>query len=65
MAPFGDPVVVKLYGNRRLYRPATGGYVLLEDLMALAHDGFEVVVHDAKTGADITQFILAQSPTEH
>jgi len=65
MAPLGDPVSVKLYANRRLYRSATGGYVLLEDLAALAREGFDVVVHDAETGADITQFILAQSLTEH
>jgi len=65
MAFVGEPVTVKLYGNRRLYRPETGCYVPLEDLLALAEDGFDVIVRDAKTGADITQFILAQSLTEH
>jgi polyhydroxyalkanoate synthesis regulator protein len=65
MAAAGEPILVKLYANRRLYRPETGAYVLLDDLIFYARNGFDIVVHDAKTGADITQFILDQSRTEH
>jgi polyhydroxyalkanoate synthesis regulator protein len=65
MASASDPITVKLYANRRLYRPETGAHVLLEDLISLVRNGFDIVVHDAATGADITQFILDQSPTEH
>jgi polyhydroxyalkanoate synthesis regulator protein len=39
--------------------------VLVEDLISFVRNGFDIVVHDAVTGADITQFILDQSPTEH
>jgi polyhydroxyalkanoate synthesis repressor PhaR len=65
MTSAGEPVMIKLYANRRLYRPESGAYVLLEDLISLVRNGFDVVVHDAGTGADITRFILDQSPTEH
>jgi polyhydroxyalkanoate synthesis regulator protein len=65
MALAGEPIMVKLYANRRLYRPESGAYVSLDDLISYARNGFDIVVHDAKTGADITQFILDQSPTEH
>ena len=65
MASAGDPITVKLYANRRLYRPESGAHVLLEDLISLVRNGFDIVVHDATTGADITQFILDQSTTEH
>jgi polyhydroxyalkanoate synthesis regulator protein len=65
MAAAGEPILVKLYGNRRLYRPESGAYVSLDDLLSYTRNGFAIVVHDASTGADITQFILDQSPTEH
>jgi polyhydroxyalkanoate synthesis regulator protein len=65
MATAGEPIMVKLYANRRLYRPESGAYVLLDDLLSYVRNGFDIVVHDAKTGVDITQFILDQSPTEH
>jgi polyhydroxyalkanoate synthesis regulator protein len=65
MASASDPITVKLYANRRLYRPESGAYVLVEDLISLVRNGFDIVVRDAVTGTDITQFILDQSPTEH
>ena len=43
----------------------TSTYVTLEDLATMVKNGEEFAVYDAKTGADITQFILDQSPTEH
>ncbi len=65
MASASEPITVKLYANRRLYRPESGAYVLVEDLISLVRNGFDIVVHDATTGADIIQFILDQSTTEH
>ena len=66
----GDPITVKLYGNRRLYQPGTARYVTLSDLQARMRDGIAVVVYDAATGADITDLVLSPhrlSPrrTEH
>ena len=65
MASASEPITVKLYANQRLYRPESGAHVLVEDLISFVRNGFDIVVHDAVTGADITQFILDQSPTEH
>jgi len=65
MVPSRERVTVKLYGNRRLYRPALGRYVTLDEVIALAHDGAEITVQDAQSGADVTQSILSRSPTEH
>jgi polyhydroxyalkanoate synthesis regulator protein len=65
MVPTIDPVSVKLYGNRRLYRPATGGYLTRDELIVLLRNGADVTVRDARTGADVTRLILSQRPTEH
>jgi polyhydroxyalkanoate synthesis repressor PhaR len=54
------PVVVKKYANRRLYNTATSSYVTLDDLAKLIKDGGDFVVHDAKTGEDITRSVLTQ-----
>ncbi len=62
MAP--DTVLIKKYGNRRLYDTAASRYVNLEDIAALIRAGREVQVVDAKTGADLTRVILTQIITE-
>src|SRR3981189_2737644 len=54
------PVVVKKYANRRLYNTATSSYVTLEDLAPLMKGGWDFVVHDAKTGEDLTRSVLTQ-----
>jgi polyhydroxyalkanoate synthesis repressor PhaR len=61
-APAGDGKVVRVkkYANRRLYNTATSSYVTLEDLCAMVKQGTEFVVHDAKTGEDITRAVLTQ-----
>src|SRR5579872_3920834 len=53
-------VVVKKYANRRLYNTATSSYVTLEDLAKMIKDGGDFIVHDAKTGEDITRSVLTQ-----
>jgi polyhydroxyalkanoate synthesis regulator protein len=65
MVPASDPVTIKLYANRRLYEPRSGRYVTRDELIALAHEGTDVRVLNASTGADITRLILSHRPTEH
>ena len=57
-------VVIKKYGNRRLYDTAGSRYVNLDDLAALVRSGKEVRVVDAKSGRDLTRVILTQIITE-
>jgi polyhydroxyalkanoate synthesis repressor PhaR len=58
------PVLIKKYGNRRLYDTAGSRYVNLDDLAALVRGGKEVRVVDAKTGRDLTRVVLTQIITE-
>ncbi|MGY2909633.1 polyhydroxyalkanoate synthesis repressor PhaR [Bradyrhizobium sp. URHC0002] len=53
-----NPVIIKKYGNRRLYNTATSAYENLESLASMAKRGENFVVYDAKSGDDITQFVL-------
>jgi PHB/PHA accumulation regulator DNA-binding domain len=55
-----EPVVIKQYAGRRLYSPAAGSYLTIDDLGAMVEDEEEFVVYDAKTGEDITHFVLKQ-----
>ncbi|MBZ5720190.1 MAG: polyhydroxyalkanoate synthesis regulator DNA-binding domain-containing protein [Acidobacteriia bacterium] len=57
-------VVVKKYGNRRLYDTAGSRYVNLEDIAALIREGKHVQVVDAKTGENLTRVTLTQIITE-
>ena len=58
--PAGEAVVIKKYANRRLYNTATSAYVTLEDLAEMVKKGTDFIVHDAKTGEDITRSVLTQ-----
>lgn len=62
MKPSG--IVIKKYGNRRLYDTAGSRYVNLDDLAALVRAGKDVRVVDAKTGRDLTRVTLTQIITE-
>ena len=59
-----DEILIKKYGNRRLYDTVGSRYVNLEDLAAHIRAGREVRVVDAKTGQDLTRVILTQIITE-
>ena len=59
-----EPVVVKKYGNRRLYDTSGSRYVNLDDIAALIREGKNVQVVDAKTGRDLTRVTLTQIITE-
>jgi polyhydroxyalkanoate synthesis repressor PhaR len=55
-----EVVVVKKYGNRRLYDTQRSAYVNLEDVAALIRAGEDVQVVDARTGEDLTGEVLLQ-----
>ena len=57
-------ILIKKYGNRRLYDTAGSRYVNLDDLAAFVRAGKDVRVVDAKTGQDLTRVILTQIITE-
>jgi len=57
-------IVIKKYGNRRLYDTSGSRYVNLDDLASLIREGKEVRVEDAKTGRDLTRVTLTQIITE-
>lgn len=59
-----SPVVIKKYGNRRLYDTTDSRYVNLDDIAALVREGKQVSVVDAKTGQDLTRVTLTQVITE-
>jgi len=60
MSTGNDPILVRKYGNRRLYRTDLSRYVTLDELADLVRDDVEFVVHDAKTGQDLTGVVLSQ-----
>src|SRR5438309_10145222 len=60
MAKSEHPITIKKYANRRLYNTGTSTYVTLEDLAGMVKAGEDFIVHDAKTGEDITRQVLAQ-----
>jgi len=55
-----QPTTIKKHDNRRLYNTGTSAYVTLEDLAQMVKKGEDFVVHDAKTGEDITRSVLTQ-----
>lgn len=57
-------VIIKKYGNRRLYDTAGSCYVNLDDIAAFIREGRDVQVLDAKTGKDLTRVTLTQIITE-
>jgi polyhydroxyalkanoate synthesis repressor PhaR len=59
-----DAIVIKKYGNRRLYDTAGSRYVNLDDIAALVRGGKNVQVLDASTGRDLTRITLTQIITE-
>jgi polyhydroxyalkanoate synthesis repressor PhaR len=58
------PVVIKKYGNRRLYDTAASRYVNLDEIAGFIREGKNVRVLDAKTGKDLTRVTLTQIITE-
>jgi len=53
-------VLIKKYGNRRLYDTGDSRYITLEELALRIRSGTDVRVVDAQTGEDLTQATLVQ-----
>jgi len=53
-----EEILIKKYGNRRLYDTEKNTYIVLEQVAELIRDGRQVRVIDAKTREDVTAFIL-------
>ena len=53
-------VIIKKYGNRRLYDTSASRYINLDEIAALVRNGNDVKVVDAKTGEDFTRVTLTQ-----
>lgn len=57
-------VIIRKYGNRRLYDSSSSQYVNLDDIAGFIRAGKAVKVVDAKTGQDLTRVTLTQIITE-
>lgn len=55
-----EPVILKKYGNRRLYDTQTSRYVTLSDVEQMIRAGSDIRVVDAKSEEDLTQQVLLQ-----
>lgn len=53
-------VLIKKYGNRRLYDTSDSRYVTLDELAAKIRSGADLRVVDAQSGEDLTQATLTQ-----
>ena len=53
-------IVIKRYGNRRLYNTETKGYVNYDDLAEIVRGGSDIRVVESKTKEDVTKAVLIQ-----
>lgn len=53
-------VLIKKYGNRRLYDTGESRYITLDELAAKVRGGADVRIVDAQNGEDLTQATLVQ-----
>lgn len=55
-----DELIIKRYGNRRLYNTETRSYVNYEELAKIVRDGQDIKVVDSTTKEDVTKAVLIQ-----
>jgi polyhydroxyalkanoate synthesis repressor PhaR len=55
-----DKLIIKRYGNRRLYNTETSSYVNYQDLIEMIRKGRDMQVIDSRTKEDVTKSILIQ-----
>ena len=55
-----DMLLIKRYGNRRLYNTETQTYVNYQHLIKLVRDGQDIKVVDSTTKEDVTKAVLIQ-----
>jgi len=60
MTEAGTPLIIKRYAGKRLYYPAAGAYLMLDDLAQRVEDDEDFIVTEAATGDDITRSVLQQ-----
>jgi polyhydroxyalkanoate synthesis repressor PhaR len=58
-------VVIKKYGNRRLYDTTNSRYINQDEVAEMVQEGRDVQVVDAATGEDLTRLVLTQIIVEH
>jgi polyhydroxyalkanoate synthesis repressor PhaR len=58
-------ILIKKYGNRRLYDTRESKYITLDELAARIRSGSDVRIVDAQTGEDLTQATLVQLVLEN
>lgn len=58
-------IIIKKYGNRRLYDTAHSRYINQDEVAEMVRDGRDVQVVDAATGEDLTRLVLTQIIVEH
>lgn len=59
-----DRIVIKRYGNRRLYNTETSSYVTYQDIINIVRKGHDVEVLDSASGEDVTRAVLIQAILE-
>ena len=55
-----DALIIKRYGNRRLYNTETRSYINYQELAKIVRDGADVQVIDSTTKEDVTKAVLIQ-----
>jgi polyhydroxyalkanoate synthesis repressor PhaR len=55
-----ETVIIKKYGNRRLYDSTHSRYVNLDEVAQMVREGRNVQVVDATSGEDLTRAVLTQ-----
>ena len=55
-----QPILIKKYGNRRLYDTSDSRYITLDELADKIQNGADVRVVDVNSGSDLTQVTLTQ-----
>jgi polyhydroxyalkanoate synthesis repressor PhaR len=61
----GKKIVIKKYGNRRLYDVTNSAYINQDEVALLVQAGHDVQVVDAATGEDLTRLVLTQIIVQH
>ncbi len=59
-SPGNPTIIIKRYGNRRLYNTATKSYVNYQELLDIIRGGHDIQVTDSSTKADVTKAVLVQ-----
>jgi polyhydroxyalkanoate synthesis repressor PhaR len=59
-----ERIIIKRYGNRRLYNTETSSYVTYHDIINIVRTGYDVQVIDSASQDDVTKAVLIQAILE-